>query len=676
MYRGVIAAVAGVALAAGLAFVLFGLAEGGDDEATAERPIEQNGLRLPARVEGDKLALAVDGRFEPRFWPGVNLGVTTPGHHPGELAPTRADYDRWLDGMSRLGARVVRVYTILRPAFYEALDAHNRRHPEAPLYFIQGVWIPEEEFLAGRDAYAPAVVEGFDDEIADAVAVVHGDAELPERAGHASGRYTTDVARWLLAWSPGVEWDPQATNATDERNRDAPLPPGRYIAASEDATPMERWLAARLDHLATLEAERGWSRPVTFTNWLTTDPLEHPREPLPKEDLVGVDATRLSATERWPGGFFASYHAYPYYPDFLRLEYRDARDPYAAYLRELKAHHGDQAVMITEFGVPTGIGAAHRGPLGRDQGDHPEQEAAAMNADMLRIIEREGYAGGVLFEWTDEWFKRTWNTMDIELTDGRPLWPNVLTNEEQFGVVAVEPGARPVVTVDGRDSEWDGGGRLRVTHDAGFLYLLLRDRPAGALTLGFDVRPGGNRGVMPDADVTVTVGPGRRARVEHAAWTDPISFLYGAARHYVPVDRADLARGSGAWVSPRLILNRPYRVPGTSERRPVELMDVGRLRWGTADPAAPGFDGRATVAGDEAVTELRIPWSLLTFSDPSKHMVWQPHLDGSVGALRVGALRIALAGEAVEYDWEDWTAVPWHERRKAGWDTLARAFAR
>ena len=49
-------------------------------------------------------------------------------------------------------------------------------------------------------------------------------------------------------------------------------------------------------------------------------------------------------------------------------------------------------------------------------------------------------------------------------------------------------------------------------------------------------------------------------------------------------------------------------MPGTGEVRPTELMDVGRLRWGTADPAAGDFDGRVTVAGDEAVTEIRIPW--------------------------------------------------------------------
>jgi hypothetical protein len=83
--------------------------------------------------------------------------------------------------------------------------------------------------------------------------------------------------------------------------------------------------------------------------------------------MVSVDAMHMRATQKWPGGFFASYHAYPYYPDFLRLqpEYRSAEDPYAKYLADLRKHHRNQAVMITEFGVPTGIGVAHRGPLGR-----------------------------------------------------------------------------------------------------------------------------------------------------------------------------------------------------------------------------------------------------------------------------------------------------------------------
>jgi hypothetical protein len=659
-----------LALIAALGLALAGC--GGDEPPQPKQPgpftgapVTRSGLTIPARVQGDALALAQRDRFDPRFWPGVNLGATTPGHSPGELAPTRADYDRWLDGIGKLGARVVRVYTILRPDFYDALAAYNKRHLDAPLHFIQGVWIPEEEFLAAQDAYAPAVTRGFDDEIADAVAVVHGDADLPERPGHASGSYRTDVSRWLLAWSPGIEWDPYATRATDRKHAGQPPYRGRYITTTAAASPMESWIAARLDGLAKLEADRGWSRPVTFTNWLTADPLHHPEEPL-AEDMVSVDAMHLKATADWPGGFFASYHAYPYYPDFLRLQpsYRRARDPYAAYLRELRAHHRGQAVMITEFGVPTGIGIAHFGPLGRDQGDHSEQEAGAIDAAMMRDVRHAGYAGGVLFEWTDEWFKRTWNTQDAEQpADRRQLWQNAMTNEEQFGIVASEP--RAPVTIDGRTDEWRRNGSrtigdLRVTHDPSYLYLLV---PSGRREVTFDVPRGG-------PDVKLELGPGRRARILQAAWTDPIAFQYGLARHYVRVDPADLKPGSGKWVSPRLIVNRPYVVPSTRERRPVELVDVGHLRWGAASA-----DGRNTVDGDDQAVEVRIPWQLLGFGDPSSHTVYVPRTDGSIGTEKVGPIRIASAGASGDYQWDDWTAVQWRERRKAGWDAIARSFA-
>ena len=59
---------------------------------------------------------------------------------------------------------------------------------------------------------------------------------------------------------------------------------------------------------------------MTFTNWLTTDPLRHPYEPLAVEDMVSIDAMHISATRRWPGGFFASYHAYPVLPGLPRAD--------------------------------------------------------------------------------------------------------------------------------------------------------------------------------------------------------------------------------------------------------------------------------------------------------------------------------------------------------------------
>ncbi|HJW76185.1 MAG TPA: hypothetical protein VJ787_11040, partial [Thermoleophilia bacterium] len=352
------------------------------------------------------------------------------------------------------------------------------------------------------------------------MAAVHGDLRRPARRGVAWGTWTADVSPRLYAYSIGVEWDPQATSASDATNAGRAPYSGTYFSSKRVASPTETWLAEMLDHTAAQEARRGRSVPLTFTNWPTTDPLRHPQEPLPREDPVGIDANHMTASEAWPAGLFASYHAYPYYPDFQRHEpgmgkvvYRGRPDPYAGYPTSLRAHHRGMPVMITEFGVPSAMGLAHRGPLDRDQGGHSEQEAMRTDGEIPTMIHDLGFSGGFVFEWADEWFKFTWNTIDYEIPgERRQLWTNPWTNEEHFGLMAMDPGAADAVTVDGEGVEWarnrsqviyEGRRELRevrAVRDEGYLYLrLLMDDPAAwkkrSLTIGIDVIPGGNRGL-------------------------------------------------------------------------------------------------------------------------------------------------------------------------------------
>src|SRR5690348_15408523 len=91
-----------------------------DGPSWAPAPVDRHGLRVVA--SSDAAGFALHTRHGPvSFLAGVNLGSTTPGHQPGELAITAEDYRRWFPAMARLGARVVRVYTIHPPAFYQEL---------------------------------------------------------------------------------------------------------------------------------------------------------------------------------------------------------------------------------------------------------------------------------------------------------------------------------------------------------------------------------------------------------------------------------------------------------------------------------------------------------------------------------------------------------------------------
>jgi hypothetical protein len=670
----------------------------------APQPDDKAGLRRIAFTDHERFVLATAGG-ERTFIPGVNIGATVPGTLPGELRVGAGEFRRWFRQIGELQLRAVRVYTIMPPSFYQELVAYDRAHVDAPIYLVQGVWIPEQAFLTGHDLFAPAVRAGFHQELDDAVAAVHGDFSRTRRRGTAWGAWTADASPWLLAYSIGVEWDPVATAASDEKNRGRKPYRGRYFVAADKASPTESWLAEMLDTVAAAEAARGVSLPLTFTNWPTTDPLRHPDEPLKSEDLVGIDANHIAATDAWPGGFFASYHAYPYYPDFQRHERAlwtaGDGDPYAGYLVALRKHHAGMPVMITEFGVPSSTGMAHQGPLGRDQGGLSEQEAMRIDADLLRIIRDQGCAGGFVFEWTDEWFKFTWNTIDYELPpDRRQLWYNPWTNEEHFGLLAMEPGKTAVVTVDGNGGEWQTNRsqvifesrgplrEIRAAKDEGYLYLrlVLRDPDfwrRHTVTLGFDVLPGvsgglpGLGGRYPAADYAVVLGPGTIGRALVRASNDQYVILYGKNRGYFGYDAAALEEGSGVWDLQRLITNRPLTIPSTGEKLPAESVAVGELRYGTSDSNDPAFDSRSVWAAGEVV-ELRLPWEMIGFSDPSSLRALQLEPDGTLTTVPVRRVGIAVAvGRSLSvtrgYSWDPWQRVTWHERLKAGLGAFADA---
>lgn len=631
-----------------------------------------SGLRSLAVSTSDGFALHT-ASGDKAFIPGMNLGSTTPTHQPGELAVTAEDYRRWFVQMGDLGIRAVRIYTIHPPAFYSELRAHNLARPTSPLYLVQGVYIPDESYLEGGTLYDEVTDTGFSAELADASEAVHGGLDRTPQRGRSSGSWRADVSPWLISWIIGVEWDPVVARRTDTTRRDAPAVNGRYFTSTADASPTERWIAKHMDELATAEAARDQSVPIAFANWPTVDPLTHPDEPLESEDLVGVDANHVQPTQAWPGGTFASYHAYPYYPDFLRHEpplaqttWGGRSDAYAGYLQALKAHHAPMPVMVTEVGVPSSLGSAHSGTNGRDQGGHTELEAMRVNADLLRLVADQGLAGAFLFSWTDEWFKLTWNTMEHQLpADRRQLWHDPLTNEQYFGVIATDPGKVP----DAASETTAATGPLSyllMDADASYVHIdaTLRQPQPGALSVEVDTVPGGGADYRVDLDLA-----GGTGQVFVRRELDPIR---------LDVRREDYSPPDAAWVPYRLITNRALVVGGVE--RDAEYQDTGALIRGTWDPASPDFDSRATwqVLDDREqwTVRMRLPWALLGLADPSSWTALGTGTPAEQVTIDQLGLRFRADGLTLDtsYRWPTWNHVGHTERSKPGQHLLRAAY--
>src|SRR4051812_22701728 len=354
-------------------------------------------LQLVSRTLGQTFEIRVGNSWRPFYLKGVNLGVALPGHHPTEFPEDSVLYAGWLDTLAKMHANTLRLYTILPPAFYRALRGWNRSQPYRQLWLIHGVWA---ELPPRHDFADPGWEAGFQREMRSVVDLVHGNATIPARPGHAAGLYDADVSSWVLGYIIGREWEPFAVKAFDAR-RPSGSYRGRYLSVQQ-APAMDLWLARQCDYMLGYEVDRfNALRPIAYTSWPTLDPLNHPTEPTTAEeaywrkrtgrgseskkleyenDAVGLDPNLVEPTPANPAGWFASYHAYPYYPDFMLLDpgYQQARSregpsSYFGYLRELVAHHRKIPTVIAEYGVPSSRGVAHLHPQGWSHGGHDEQ---------------------------------------------------------------------------------------------------------------------------------------------------------------------------------------------------------------------------------------------------------------------------------------------------------------
>ena len=397
--------------------------------------------KIPFSTNHTNLTIWNGTKYIPFFINGTNLGVSIPGTFPGELAATRNQYKEWFTGIKEAGFNCIRIYTLHYPRFYEVLDSFNIANPQNPLLFIQGVWLNED--LPGYNMDLNFMTDTFRLEIKENIDCVHGNKVIAERQGKAYGSYSTDASSWCLAYIIGREIYPDEVLTTNENHPQSTSFSGNHFSiANTSAT--EVWITSQLDQLVSYEYNNyNTQRPVSISSWPTLDPLTHPEEENPEEDKASINLSKM-VLKNAPAGLFISYHAYPYYPDFISLQsdYRTYSDNYGSnsykgYLTNLKSHYPNFPLIIAEYGVPSSWGVAHYASSSMNHGGFDEEEQGNTNIRLLETIESTNCGGGIQFAWIDEWFKRTWITDPIDNNiESRVLWHNITAAEQNFGLIS------------------------------------------------------------------------------------------------------------------------------------------------------------------------------------------------------------------------------------------------
>ncbi|MGB9839053.1 MAG: hypothetical protein ACPLRQ_00635, partial [Thermovenabulum sp.] len=148
----------------------------------------------------------------------------------------------------------------------------------------------------------------------------------------------------------------------------------------------------------------------------------------------------------------------------------EGRLMYGGYLKEFINTHKKYPALVAEFGLATGMGNAHANPDGYNHGGLTEEEQGRGIVRMMKAIKREGYAGGIIFEWMDEWAKKTWITEPFMIPYERHiLWHNVLDPEQNYGIYAIES-----LREQTKKYIQKGNGiikQIELSNDSSFLYL-------------------------------------------------------------------------------------------------------------------------------------------------------------------------------------------------------------
>lgn len=639
---------------------------------------------------------------------GVNIGAGIPGHFATDYAIDKKQYKRWFKQIQDMGANTIRVYTILSPDFYNAFYEYNEKN-DNPLYLLHGVWVNDYIQNSKRDAYSKDFGEKLLSDTKVMIDVIHGRKYIPPNSSYANGLYTKNISKWTIGYILGVEWEDVTVAYTNHKNT-VPAYKGEYISAKDNATAFSSLLAYIGDNSVKYESEKyGEQRLLAFSNWPTTDPITYSEKVSTYfKKSAKVDVEELEFSEKFIGGTFASYHIYPYYPDYLNYEenkeqYVDSTgniNTYYAYLKKLSEHH-NIPVIISEFGVPTSRAVASLDRnKGFDQGNMTEEEQGLALISMYKSILEANCNGGIVFTWQDEWFKRTWNTMANVDLNHTAYWSDAQTNEQYFGLLSFDPGkTKSIVYIDGDISEWtendviseQDDNTISMKYDEKYIYLLANIKDYNKeqkiyIPIDTTQKSGTTKTNISsntynrDIDFLIEISGENNSRVYVHEYYDALLAIHAQRiiGKDIYINKPD--KKSTSFNKINLILQTATALLENVQDGTSEIAETGKLEYGNANPNSQNYNSLADYIINGEYIEIRIPWQLLNFSNPSKMMIHDDYFEHyGIEEQKIEKMYIGLGTESTEKiilhkamlkGWNN--KVTYHERLKKSYYILQK----
>lgn len=662
---------------------------------------ERAAMDVPFRAEGTQLQARNGQDYVPLILRGVDVSASLPGHYATAYDTGEEDYLRWFEAIGDMGANAVRATSIMNDDFYNALYAYNTSHDQ-PLYLLQGTSVSDAVGDGSKDAYTSGFLDSLLEDGKALVDIIHGRKDLPAVGIRSGGIYRRDISPWVVGFLIGTEWYSDTISYTDHSTIRSGTYQGTYFQTVADATPFEAAMAHVMDEITAYETDKySAQRPIGFLCDPSCDFLEY--EEVYARQMkkhAQTDPEHITPLPVMEAGCFAAYRLYDFCDNFTEylssgqkqdiaplLTGLPVNQPYGGYL-ELMGRYHTMPVLAAGYGFSTSRGAVvlDRAPLS-------EEEQGRRLLEVSRTLEADGWAGGFISTWQDEWDRRSWNTAFAAVPTEHYLWHDLQTADQSYGLMAFEPGKEAVCTLDGNPSEWtaedllleQNGLRLSARYDAEGLYLMLEGvsrEEAVYLPLDISSEAGSGSCVNPslsfqrEADFVLCLDGTDNSRLLVQERWDPLRerFLYETEGDDPFLDFPE--RDSARFVPLGMAVQNPLLVdtltPETRALQRLGVWETGKLIHGNGDSRSPDYNSLTDFCFGEGCVEIRLPWLLLNVGAPASMMVHRDYYQHygvefkQIRELWIGAARDDEEGDIsmASLQVKGWKSLEFRERLK------------
>ena len=639
---------------------------------------------------------------------GVTLKSNFPNSETTQYSPNKEDYLRWLNEIYEMGANTIRLIEILDSDFYDALYEFNKNNSN-PLYIIQGISLTDYINNNSKDAYDKSYTEMLSERSKVTVDAIHGRKNIILNRGYGFGSYRKDVSDWLIGYIIGNEWNSYTiayTNNEEDRGFK-----GKYFETTEEANAFESLLAKQMDEILDYETRKyNHQSLISFSNSLKTDPFEYDDYYAGQLDkFVSLDLENIKPTENLKSGYFAAYNFmdvisdyYEYFSDEQKNElqtniegYEDIKDNYSKLLNE----YHTIPVIISSYGYSTSRGIDSKdngGPL-------TEKEQGELLVSTYKEIISSGCAGAVIDSWSDNWNNSSWNTSYALDINNSNVWADAQTLTHGYGIMSYD--IKDIACyLDGDNSEWSGEDLISINNniklfmksDEKYVYFMIDGiGEEENLIIPIDVTP--KSGSLEytvksmkfdrDVDFIIDINGKEDSKILVQDYYNSLRENYlmniTGIDPFVEVPEKYSANFSiiQTILKKDKIIDKDsvkYDINGVPIHQVTynEVYYTGKLTYGNSNPESDNYNSLSDFYYGDNFIELRIPWQLLNFYNPSKRQIHDDYYENyGVEPITIKSIYagVGLPNESItlgEYKLKGWKKVNVTERLKESYEII------